>query len=117
MDTTELEESVLETIAQGDTKDADALRAQIRCARVKRREYTGVGFFTYFEVSGETLRLSDDYRSNLSEAVASHPDVPAGAGFLLWAEQGKLSCLEGYVFEGLWPENDAKFSVSAPNLS
>ena len=48
---TDLENSVLEWLLSGDDPVLVALRHQLASAKVKSREFTGVGFYLHFDIT------------------------------------------------------------------
>ena len=95
---TPLEHAVLKAVCEGNPSDRTALDAQLSSAIVHKRENTGAGFFTYFEVkrdpggciSGEPRRSGPD---------ANIEGLQRGMGFILWLNEGYASCLEGFSYE------------------
>ena len=114
---TKLEKKVLNQFISGDDVDAKRLRVQIAVLEVKSREYTRVGFTTTFSLPSHVPSLSDDFDINQANVYADHPGVPAGAEFLLESENGKILSLNGHVFVGSWPKNEANFHVLKLNYS
>lgn len=111
---TKLEERVLSAMAEA-CPDADVLRAQIQAATVIGRDFTGCGVYTKFELPKETTLLSGmRWRlEDMPKADGEHPDLPAGAGFILWITDGGISCLEGYTYDGDWPKDEERFVIRA----
>ena len=108
---TYLEKMVLEKLLAYKNKHASNIKAQIIKAKVESRENSDVGFITNFIIPDDAPPLSTLSRNKVLEVYAQHPDIHAGAGFLVWFENGKLSSLEGYVFMGRWPINELKFRI------
>ncbi len=109
---TTLDRAVLEVMAGEPTNDAAALAEQVRRATVVSREHTGVGFFTEFEVPEGVPLLGDEFHKNLSHVQSEHPELSYGAGFVVFAVDGKLSCLEAFTYDEQWPDDESKFSIS-----
>jgi hypothetical protein len=100
---TALESTILAALLAGDRHDLGVLREQIRSLTVRDREYTGVGFFTYFTVPPDTARLVDRSRLVISDVGADIEQLEHGAGFLLFVEDGAVDCLEGFTYDEPWP--------------
>lgn len=98
-----LEHAVLDKLLAGDHPVLITLRAQAESARVRRREYTGVGFFCDFEVSSDVPRLVVENDFHIGDVNASMAGLQHGAGFVLFVRNGCLATLEGYTYEEPWP--------------
>ena len=114
---TKLEKSVLKQFVSCDGIDAKRLRVQIAMLRLDSREYTDVGFKTSFSLPTHVPALSEDFDKNQANVYADHPQVPAGAEFLLESERGRIKSLYGHVFVGEWPKNESQFHVLKLNYS
>ena len=114
---TKLEQAVLEQFMSGDDLDVRRLRVQLAMLRIESREYTDVGFKTTFSLPSHVPALSEDFDENQANVYADHPQVPAGAGFLLHTEYGRIKSLDGHVFLGNWPANESEFRVLKLNYS
>jgi hypothetical protein len=101
----EMERQVMGLLVSGDHPLLSSLRDQLAVAKVTRREFTGVGFFTYFEVPLAARRLPSSRRLVLSDVYADIQGLEHGAGFLLFVEDGALNNLECSICENAWPSN------------
>ena len=108
-DLTELESSVLTKTLEGDHPILRQMREQVRCCRVRNREFTGVGFFTYFDC--RECDPIDDLNARFGDVIAELPGLKNGAGFLLFVENGRIVMLEGYTFEEPWPSDVSTFAL------
>jgi len=93
-----IERAVLEAAAHDYPASADVLREQIATAQVTNFENTGVGFFSTVEVAREARPVSD--QSPLDAATGSVASIPHGMGFLVFLEEGYVSTIEGYTYDG-----------------
>ena len=93
-----IERAVLEAAAHDYPASADVLREQIATARVANFENTGVGFFSTVELAGEARPLPN--QSPLDAATGNAAGIPHGMGFLVFVEDGYVSAIEGYTFDG-----------------
>jgi hypothetical protein len=93
-----IERAVLEAAAHDYPALADVLRVQIAHARVTNFENTGAGFFSTVTVARETPLLPN--QSPIDAATASVASISHGMGFLLFVENGYLSTIEGYTYDG-----------------
>lgn len=80
---------------------------------IKRREFTGHGFFTYFENVTEGLIVDAGFKQELGMLTATLNDV-CEVGFALFIRDGRISCLEGYTFGDAWPDVINTYSIK-PN--
>ena len=113
MELSSFEKLVLSAIIQGDADEA-TLAEQIRSARVEQRDYTGVGLFTKLVVDPRTPRSEPPQRyvEEIPRTQLAHPALPAGAGVILWISDGRADTLECFTYEGDWPDDESRFSVS-----
>lgn len=88
----------------------DAFRAQLAACRTKSREFTGVGFVTRLVVP-QALTAAGIDRLILSDVGAEIDGLPHGAGFALFIEGGMLECLEGFTYDGPWPDLIESFTL------
>ena len=104
---------VLESLIQGDPEE-EVLRLQLSTASVVNRNHTGVGLFTNISVleDAPVLLKSTRYIEQMPKTHLEHPKLAAGAGALLWFEGGRVSCLECYTYDGVWPEDETLFRVA-----
>lgn len=112
---TALERGVLDLFLAGDDVPLAALRRQLQLSRVARREFTGVGFFTYFTVPEDAPRASLLAQATLTGVFANIDGLEHGAGFILFLSHGQLDNLEGFTFAEPWPDTIQGFSLSRPS--
>jgi hypothetical protein len=74
----------------------DALDEQLRQAIVSSRENSGAGFFTRIEMRGSAPTVESDYVIGNVDADG----LQYGMGFILFMEEGRVSCLEGFSYQG-----------------
>jgi hypothetical protein len=84
--------------------------AQLKSAVFTKRDRTGHGVFTHFEVDKTIDPITEAHGRILlgSERVSlKHPKLDHGADLIVWIEKGYIDCLETYVF-GVepWPNDD-----------
>jgi hypothetical protein len=101
----------MERFLAGNESSLQILQQQLNKAKVMSREFTGVGFFSRFEVPAEA-QLSDVLTLTLGDVGAQIEGLTAGAGFVLYVRNGRLKQLEGYSYgDEPWPSNIRKFDV------
>lgn len=88
----------------------DTFRAQLAACRTKSREFTGVGFYTQL-VAPQALTVAGIDRLILDDVYAEIDGLPHGAGFALFIEGGMLECLEGFTYDGPWPDLVESFTL------
>ncbi len=106
-----LEQELMKLLLQGDHPVLDVLRKQYTVAKIASREFSGVGFFTKFEVS-ETVPLVEPLNFAAGHVGVQLEKVPNGMGCVLFVRNGKLAFLEGYTYTDLWPEQIIIKSIS-----
>ena len=109
-----LERAVPEAQGRNLGDAAPAWFAQCPPARVLSRSHSGVGFVTRFELPADAMALDAEQASRVRAVYASHPALREPAEFLVQLREGRLLALEAFCFEGMWPEEEAGFRISAP---
>ncbi len=97
MQSTKLEKAILEW--QG--REQPSLALSLAAAEVKKRDYTGAGFYVY--LSDEDDEGWD--RPHVMGPVIESPQLDYGGGSVFWLKGGKPHCLEIYSFGDYFPEN------------
>lgn len=105
-----IERAVVEKILTGDYPTLLQLRHQLEVCTVATREFTGVGFYTTFEVP-ETAPRTAGLDVTFGDVVGDLPGVSGGVGFLLYVKDGLLDTLEGYTYDERWPLEIGAFSL------
>jgi len=113
VDQEKFEQSLMNLILQGEHPVLAILRQQYVAAKIVGREFSGVGFFTYFEVPHDAplVEPSNFAGGNVNIQLENLRD---GAGCVLFVREGKLSTLECYTFTEPWPEPIIVKSLSDP---
>ena len=109
---TNFENRIMKMLLDGDHPLLENLRHQFEQCRVSSRKFTGVGFFTDFEVDARlaygkiNLELSDIHINNVV-------GIRYGIGIVLFIREGVLSFLEGYTYDPeSYPENISQYDLS-----
>jgi hypothetical protein len=108
---TAVERSVLQMFLKGDHPALSILRRQLALSRPARREFTGVGFYTYFDLVSGVQPADVRPRVVLSDVSATVEGLEHGAGFALFVNHGLLHMLEGYTFDEPWPTRVGGFAL------
>lgn len=113
----DFEKPVLRILVKGDPEET-IISSQIEEACVTSREYTGVGLFVNLSIpeNALTLRTSNRYIETTPKVHLDHPELPDGAGALLWFADGHISCLECYSYGNSWPTDESLFVIHANSI-
>jgi hypothetical protein len=95
---TDLETAALEDICRRIPAEESILIAQLVSANNIVRRNTGVGFFTDFKCADTNPRLESGRLRDGGYAQIAGLEHPMG--FILWLEDGRADCLEGYTIDG-----------------
>jgi len=101
----EIERQAMDYLLRGDTPLLETLRQQLAVATVAAREFTGVGFFTQFDVPPTVPRAPSARRVIIGDVYAEVSGLQHGAGFVLFVEDGALQTLECHITEDAWPSD------------
>lgn len=93
-----LEQAVLKAIRKMYPLDSAALETQLATAVFRKRENSGAGFFTYFDVDRKANPVPGQ-RFRYGPAPVKIKDLQHGMGFILWMKDGYADCLEGYSYD------------------
>lgn len=107
----DIEYQVLRLLLAGDDPVLVTLRNQAEQIIVKKREYTGSGFYTEFLLPNNITRVPNKKSFKFGNVAAKISGLKHGAGFLLYVKDGVLEMLEGYSYEETWPEIIETFEV------
>ncbi|EDN66680.1 hypothetical protein BGP_0445 [Beggiatoa sp. PS] len=112
MKLSQFELNVIEALIQDDLEEK-IIRSQLEDAKVTKRDYTGVGLYTEILVQKKCSRLSKSnrYIEEIPKAHLEHPELSYGAGAILWFNEGYVSTLECYTYEGNWPKDESLFNI------
>ena len=111
----QFEREVMEMIAKENPKFEAKIMAQYEKARVIKREFTGHGFFTDFDITDPADSLGDGYDNQLGNLTVEFPGVKYGACFVLFIKNGFIEMLEGAVNgDDPWPESITQYKLVPP---
>jgi len=112
MDTlTPFEHDAIATILSGDHPVLYALRTQLAKCGVSEREFTGVGFFTSLAVPSDVPSAPVSKRLALGNVHVPMEGVAHGLGLVLFVEEGRLAILEGFTYDGPWPDEIVNYTI------
>ena len=110
---TALERAVLELAVIERNDASEEFKAQALNVRAVARTPSGVGFVTKLQVPVD-LRAEDlSSDPGLPLIIGEHPDLPAGAEFVLQVKDGRLNSIEAFCYEGMWPGDESLFRLDA----
>jgi len=114
MNLSPLEAQVLRAIADSKPEYPE-LGIQARVAQVSKRDYTGCGVYSDFVLPPDSPRFdaSISLMEEMPKLHGDHPELVAGAGFILWCKDGLISCLECFTYDGDWPSDEQRFTLRA----
>ncbi len=112
MDHLEFEKKLMETLLAGDDPTLEGLRHQYLNSNVKKRQFTGAGFFTNFSVKDGIEPVAKGKTFQIDDIDASMGSAEGAIGFILFVEKGYLSMLEGYTLSSdVWPDDYSDVSL------
>lgn len=112
MNFSQFELDVIEALIKGEPEEK-IIQSQLQEAIVKDREYTGVGLYATIQVTENCTRISksNKYIEETPLVHLEHPDLSAGAGAMLWFDNGNVLTLECYTYDDAWSEDETKFRI------
>ena len=109
----ELEKKLMEMLLSGDDIVLEELRIQYNNSVVESREFTGVGFFTNFNIIPGILPLANSKNFVFGDINATIEGTKNSLGFILFVRDGYISMLEGYTYgSDKWPDNYSNLVIS-----
>jgi len=117
--TKQIEHDAMQMLLAGAHPTLETLRAQFERSYVSERNFTGLGFFTTFNVREPYSRLDPPNRIVIDDVCADVAGLETGCGFVLFVDDGLLGTLECH----LWGDNalpkdaqyDRLFYIHQPN--
>ena len=111
------EKEVIENILKiSDNEFASKILEQYKNSTILNRVFTGVGFYTYFQLNDKSLLLGNDVNLRFWNIHAEINGLKHGAGFMLEIINGVVSNLEGYSYgDDGWPKKVKKYKLFSVN--
>ena len=106
----QFETDVLAMLLAGDDEVLAALRHQLEVSKRERREYTVVGFFTYYAIPSNFVLLGSP-SFVIYDVWATFPGLESPVALQLFISEGFIHMLEGVTCEGYWPASIAEYSL------
>jgi hypothetical protein len=98
----EIEHRLMTLLLDGELAQLNVLRRQLEVASVADRDFSGVGFFTHFQVPPEVPR-TEPLNFVLGDVSFQLFDSENGGEALLFVKGGVLDVLEAYNWTDEWP--------------
>jgi hypothetical protein len=93
-----VESKAMQMLLAGEHPTLELLREQFKHAQIKSRDFTGVGFFTEFEIGGGGPKVKPPKRYIISDVCADVDGLEFGCGFILFIADGLISTLECHLW-------------------
>ncbi len=107
-----MEKEVMDKLLAGQDDRLVILRDQYSRAEIQKREFSGAGFFTTFDVPANVVKLESFKSIQIGDVVAEIVGVKDSVGFVLFVKEGVIHFLEGYVYgDESWPKRIDKYKV------
>ena len=107
---TALERDVIAMLVRQAHPHVDAFGAQLAACRTRAASSPALAS-TRDSSSPQTLAVAGMDRLTLSHVAAEIDGLPQGARFVLFIEGGMLELLEGFMYDGLWPDRIEAFTL------
>ena len=107
----EFEKAIMQKMLEEKNVENEILLEQYRRSQVIKRDFTGAGFFTNFEVPANTPHVEKLTSCSFGDVIASINGSTFDFGFVLFLKDGMLSCLEGYTWADAWPETIESYEL------
>ena len=89
----QFEKRVMEKILTGDDEVLEILREQYKGAVITERWFSGVGFFSTFQVDEKTSKVKGYCSIQLTDFHAQCDELAHGMGFVLFIRDGIMTTL------------------------
>lgn len=84
--------------------------------RVTNRSLTGSGFLAEMDRSTATKLFAEDVSLRWGKIGALLNGSQIETGFVVYVDSGYITCIEGYAYDGVWPDLVDKFELYGLNL-
>ena len=94
--------------------DDHQVQRQLPHLILRKRDYTGVGFFVHFSIPPNVAPPPDSVGDStpLPGPDIASPELDAGAGTAIFLTEGKLDCLEIFAYGDSFPETIENYTLS-----
>ena len=106
------EKDVITEIFKENPEYTAQLEAQYKVSTVTDRQFTGRGFFTTFEVPDKSFSLGEDVSYEGGNVSVLLNDTIL-TGYVLFVQNGFITCLEGYNYgeKPSWPDDIRSYKI------
>ncbi len=102
---------IMQMLLDGENDTLLILRKQYLNAKMTT-EFTGVGFFTHFEIPESVSKLDPPRSFQIGDIHCQMNGLQYGAGFVIFVKNGTLIMLEGYTYDEKWPDVITDYHLS-----
>ncbi len=111
MEHIEFEKKVMDMLLDGDDNVLKELRNQFLNSKVEYREFTGVGFYTGYQINENIPPVLNGKSFHFGDVLAYFENDEWPLDFIIHGKNGYLSQLEGVAIQGPWPEDYSKVTL------
>jgi len=109
----DFELAAIRLILEREAREYPALMKQIESLLVSKREFSGVGFFTNFEIPRQDSSNITFPKLVLGNSViAKLPGLKNDCGFALFIGEEGIEMLEGFTYGEPWPDSTDTFELA-----
>jgi hypothetical protein len=106
MNQEEFEKKLMDKLLNGDDIVLKSLMEQYLSSKIKSRDFTGAGFYTFFTVKSGIAPIVGRKNFEIDDVFANYNKIDGAFGFVLFIRNGYLSSLEGYTLvSDIWPND------------
>lgn len=92
-----LDNEIMQKILLENKLYHEILINQFKCYKLIKREFTGCGYYSTFEIIDKTLKI-DEENFNIGNVLVKVAGMDNGIGFILYIADGFINTLECYTF-------------------
>lgn len=104
MNRNEFEKIIITDIIEQYPEHKQKLQAQFEKSVVQKREVSTYGFSTYYTVTAPEEALGNNENLQLGKSQWKISGLLHGSDYILWIKNGLITCLEGFSYNELWPD-------------
>ena len=100
----EFEKIIITDIIEQYPEYKQKLQSQFEKIVVQKREFFTYGFSTYYAVTAGEETLGEAENLQLGKHQWNVNGLTRGSDYILWINNGFISCLEGFSYYEPWPD-------------
>ena len=108
---TNFERDAINALLARDDDVCRELRLQVDSSYVTQRVHTGVGMYVHIQTDISLNAYAGNETLRFQNVEATIAGLKYGAGFILWVENGKLSCLEVFTYQEELPKDIISYAI------